>query len=94
MGRTWARRPRRRSTKHALHSRDPIRLRLCCGSSSRDPHRRDCVRQTVTCGDKHPFDSPSEARRHVRVLIAKTDHGWREYECPSCGLWHLTRDLS
>jgi hypothetical protein len=93
VSRTWLRRPRRRKHIHGLHTRDPINLRLCCGESSREPHRRDCQRHEVTCGDKHPFDSPSEAKKHAKTLMAKTDHGWRTYACPSCGLYHLTRQL-
>jgi hypothetical protein len=94
MSDTWVRRPkRRRTSKHGLHKRDPINLRLCCGTSSREQHQRTCQRDPVACGDKHVFDSRAEAIRHVAVLIAKTDHGWRTYRCPSCGLFHLTRRL-
>ncbi len=94
MSRTWRPRPRRRDAAHGAQKRHVSKLRLCCGTTSRQLHAKGCERHPAMCGVKRGFETASGARRSVRRLSRETpDLLWREYECPYCGLWHLTTTL-
>jgi len=94
VGRTWQRRPKRRSPWHAKQKRMAFVLRLCCSTQGREPHASGCNRHPRMCGDKAGFERPSEAESQSRDLAATTGAAWRAYCCPWCGLFHLTTQES
>lgn len=90
MSRTWERRPKRRIHPHGHQTHIEWPLRACCDTDQRHPHSRTCRRDPTMCGVKAAFSSQPDADRHGAKLESRTDFPWRAYECPFCGLWHLT----
>jgi hypothetical protein len=94
MSRTWARRRRRRDPVHGQERRYAARLRLCCGTLSQESHRRACRRSEAMCGVKIAFETPAAAGRAAEKMLRKFGSPGRAYECPECGMWHLSTKVN
>lgn len=93
MSKTWQRRPKRRNPIHAKQKHATNVLRTCCSTHGQEPHASTCGRHPAMCGDKAAFERGAAAKLRAKGYSAANADGsstWRAYECPWCGLFHLT----